>query len=52
MATNGASSPELIAQVVQAVQAMQENNRATKEQAVQFLDKFQKRVGRMLHAVL
>jgi hypothetical protein len=45
MATNGASSQAILGPVVQAVQAMQGNaDRATKEQAVDYLDKFQKRV--------
>lgn len=44
MATNGAASQQILGPVVQAVEAMQGNDRATKEQAVEYLDKFQKRV--------
>ena len=45
MATNGASTQQVLGPVVQAVESMQGNaDRATKEQAVDFLDRFQKRV--------
>jgi hypothetical protein len=46
MATNGVAAQQVLAPVLAAVETMQGNvDRARKEQAVQFLDKFQKTVG-------
>jgi transportin-3 len=45
MATNGVAAQQALAPVLAAVETMQGNvDRARKEQAVQFLDKFQKTV--------
>lgn len=45
MATNGVAAQQALAPILAAVETMQGNvDRAQKEQAVQFLDKFQKTV--------
>lgn len=45
MATNGVAAQQALAPILAAVETMQGNvDRAQKEQAVQFLDHFQKRV--------
>jgi len=49
MATNGVASQQGLAPVIAAVETMQGNvDRSRKEEAVRFLDKFQKTVRLML----